>query len=558
MMIAIHRRTRRPTTHRGIPQPPHSLERPARALLGLTAGLVLLLLALLGTHVGSALAAAVSGGEVSAPQDGAAAAFKDSLEARPAGRAWMEPLPAGRPAFGPPSPGPSGAESLQRAAAMAPDTQPATANETWVLQEVRFGGTECDTPFNRDDGFPIGGGAASLACSVTDSWGTASVNGTMSLSYPLVLTYDEPGTFAAQASGSFGWSLPRGGRARLVLEMDGDVFSHSPGCSEVENPESGLGGATDSAGLQASVTCSPDRNWWFGDEGWFEFKMDLWVFQGSGIGAIRRAFAFGKVWLHYEREIDPEAHVALQGHVTTVAEPGEEYPLIGVPVTALRNGVQLARGVTRHPDGLYTLPSIPVTDSVTLSVTLEHAAANPHTFRILSGTLGGPLVYVATRPFDVAKSPDPLTRDIRFADRPDIITDGQIDRRHLNDLGTMYAHFHQAWQLANRQRAPLDFQLPVDVVAFSRLAGNWGGVYWSSRTPAGAVDPFINIEALAGASAIGDGGRPDNREWHEFGHHVMADIMDDRMPWYNIAGPPVVRDINHRGCEQFTTRIAHL
>ena len=31
-------------------------------------------------------------------------------------------------------------------------------------------------------------------------------------------------------------------------------------------------------------------------------------------------------------------------------------------------------------------------------------------------------------------------------------------------------------------------------------------------------------------SHVNDGSRPDNREWHEFGHHFMADAFGNRIP----------------------------
>lgn len=52
------------------------------------------------------------------------------------------------------------------------------------------------------------------------------------------------------------------------------------------------------------------------------------------------------------------------------------------------------------------------------------------------------------------------------------------------------------------------------------------------------VDPFINIAARH--SDYTDGNRPDNREWHEFGHHVMADTFAN-------LSPDNPADTNHRG-----------
>jgi len=116
-----------------------------------------------------------------------------------------------------------------------------------------------------------------------------------------------------------------------------------------------------------------------------------------------------------------------------------------------------------------------------------------------------------------------------FADSPDITTDPNINRTDLDDLGVIYYHLYQAWKLSDRVNQALDFQLPVEIIAFSTQ----GGVFWlgpNSRGANPAVDPFISIEAPNGKSVIADGGRPDNREWHEFGHHVMADTLGNLIP----------------------------
>jgi len=74
-------------------------------------------------------------------------------------------------------------------------------------------------------------------------------------------------------------------------------------------------------------------------------------------------------------------------------------------------------------------------------------------------------------------------------------------------------------------------------------------VFWSGAMSGGPPgvgnDPFINIELANGSSLITDGHRPDNREWHEFGHHVMADMFGNRMPQRTGA--------NHGGYDNPTT-----
>jgi len=90
----------------------------------------------------------------------------------------------------------------------------------------------------------------------------------------------------------------------------------------------------------------------------------------------------------------------------------------------------------------------------------------------------------------------------------------------------IYYHTEQAWQLADSVSQVLDDQLPVDVVAYSTRAGI-SRVGASTITGPGVVS-FINIGAAN--SGVRDANRPDNREWHEFGHQVMADTFGNLMP----------------------------
>jgi len=224
----------------------------------------------------------------------------------------------------------------------------------------------------------------------------------------------------------------------------------------------------------------------------------------------------------------------IQGRAYT---PGSGLPLIGVPVRLIRDGKILRETTTHAPDGRYVLTNVPITDSVVISVTLEHAARVPSTFRVMYGQAAGPLAYVATQPFTITAVANPLPRDINFSDNPEVTTDPGINRVHLDDLGRIYYHTHQAWQLADRLGQALNFQLPVDIIAYSAR----NGAFWEGPTTSGAsigVDPYVNLGVAV--SDIADGNRPDNREWHEFGHHVMADTLNNLFP-DNPA------DVNHNG-----------
>ena len=289
-----------------------------------------------------------------------------------------------------------------------------------------------------------------------------------------------------------------------------------------------------------------ETSWFqYDDIATFGYELNTSVRDGSGIYSKLRASSWFWVWLRYKRVTNPQEWTSMEGEVTT---PGSTLPLLGVPVTLLRNGVVLGRAVTRPPFGQYILPSVPVTDSLVLSVTLENAATFVPSFRVIYGQGASPLAYVITLPFAASAAPNPMRRDISFSDNPGVITGAGINRAHLDDLARIYYHTHEAWQLADSVSQRLDFQLPVDIVAFSTINN---GVYWSPLDPTGVrLDPYINLGAAGGASAIGDDGRPDNREWHEFGHHVLADMFGDQMPEDPLGCPSPPRpgfDCNHWG-----------
>jgi hypothetical protein len=228
----------------------------------------------------------------------------------------------------------------------------------------------------------------------------------------------------------------------------------------------------------------------------------------------------------------PPAPIDVTGRVYV---PGSIYSLSRVPVTLLRRGRVLAQTVT-DIDGFYSLNRVPITDSVIISVTLEYAATTPPVFRVLHEQLAGPAAFVTTRPFNIVAGGD-LAMNIRFANVPELDPASGIPADRRDDVGMVYYHTHEAFRLVDEVVSqPLDFVLPVDVVAFSVLPPPDDGTYWSPTTPAGVLNPYINLED----AQLESRDRPDNREWHEFGHHVMADTFANRMP----RSPG---DVNHGG-----------
>ena len=105
----------------------------------------------------------------------------------------------------------------------------------------------------------------------------------------------------------------------------------------------------------------------------------------------------------------------------------------------------------------------------------------------------------------------------------------------LRDSAIYYHNTHTALDYAlNTLGLIPDHKLPVDL----HIHSNTAGVYYSTATSS------INVEAAGGNSGAAVWESPDNREYHEFGHHVQTDSSmggSNNLPAY-LPG-----DVNHGG-----------
>lgn len=110
----------------------------------------------------------------------------------------------------------------------------------------------------------------------------------------------------------------------------------------------------------------------------------------------------------------------------------------------------------------------------------------------------------------------------------------------------LYQNFNNAAELAMQVNAPLDYGLPIPVYAWcdsSALFCDPTGVaefaFYAGSTVGREVEqPFIALGFPS--SEIGYRGAPDNREYHEFGHAFVADVLKNQIP-------VAVGDKNHGG-----------
>ena len=110
----------------------------------------------------------------------------------------------------------------------------------------------------------------------------------------------------------------------------------------------------------------------------------------------------------------------------------------------------------------------------------------------------------------------------------------------------LYQNFNNAAELAVQLEAPMDYGLPVPVYAwcssselFCDPTGNAEFAFFSGSTTGRDVpQPYMALGFPT--SEIDYRGVPDNREYHEFGHAFLADVVNNEFPIH-------IGDFNHGG-----------
>ena len=154
-------------------------------------------------------------------------------------------------------------------------------------------------------------------------------------------------------------------------------------------------------------------------------------------------------------------------------------------------------------------------------------------FRVLYRSQGAKTVRAVTKAFVLTKG---LRKDVDFGRTGDLQLNlsAVLPATRLADLAAIY--FHTAQAVSGGDRLLSEPMLrPFDVVAFAPGTGAcWRGPVTS---PKGAWTGCLGLTGkreLVGLSAAyseyAEWSRPANREWHEYGHQFMADILGERMP----------------------------
>ncbi|MBM3294116.1 MAG: FHA domain-containing protein [Candidatus Aminicenantes bacterium] len=126
--------------------------------------------------------------------------------------------------------------------------------------------------------------------------------------------------------------------------------------------------------------------------------------------------------------------------------------------------------------------------------------------------------------------PEPITRDFSFYEfGPGYFPFGGVPAGALGNLAVIYFHTHEALELADLLNIPYDYNPPLYVIAFS--GPGYGAGWDGTRTNHPRSWPKAMIKIKNETSLYGDPGRPDNREWHEFGHHLTAEAFENAFPY---------------------------
>jgi len=200
------------------------------------------------------------------------------------------------------------------------------------------------------------------------------------------------------------------------------------------------------------------------------------------------------------------------GPTTTYANTGGFYNICPAPIADVTPPEPFVR-VTLQDQGTGTMPYIAVYESTP-----------------------GPVVFADSQTLTSVTG----TYNIDLSNNPGIRTTNITNINDLDDFAAMYLHTYHALLVAlNSLNLNLDHTLPVGVYGFT--PGGTGTWYTSAGWP---PYPASSISIDATDSSLFSGNRPDNREWHEFSHHIMA---DSRIGGNNALPPLPPGDAYHAG-----------
>lgn len=438
----------------------------------------------------------------------------------------------------------AGPASGPTTAAAAPTGPAAAQDRVWVVEQIElrtgWAGLEGDGAIEHIPDRSL----FELSKTVTN--GPREIQGSieMLVEHPAWVAPGEPFEMSAEAiglldsSGSFGAStptaslqvkvhcgttVPRGGRC-------GDASQEAGAFDSVPNAQNRSISLSGTAAFPAGSWEAPPA----------PGTVDAWTVRFSSELVLSSNAIFtisGTIWYRYSARPAAPPTFDLSGRALGRPEIGSFCPLNGARVELLEAGRVIDTTRALEPDGRFLFRDAPRVADLSLRVTLEQLNEDlsaPGGFRVTYRDRhpAGAVPFVETRPFDGRVQPQPGIQNVIFDDlfplKPD--PPGRVlpNRVQRAAVAVIYCHTWEAWKLSELLSQPLDLAPPVDIVAYARGdVLRWVGP--DTVNPA-IPDAWIEIGREKGYSEILDGDRPDNREWHEFGHQVMADTLSDLMP----------------------------
>jgi hypothetical protein len=215
---------------------------------------------------------------------------------------------------------------------------------------------------------------------------------------------------------------------------------------------------------------------------------------------------------------------------------GKKHRLVGVPVTLTWDGGDLPTVYT-DAVGCYEIkdPSIVLGTEKEGYLKVELRDKDKDIMiKDMSSANKNRAVFIQTINFKLQTTND-LYRDIDFSKTDDFaLPTSADDKAHLDDNAAIYYYTYQALEYARYLGIKLDLDLALEIWTYS-ISGN--GAFWTG--PPLTKNRLTHIELGTSTSDYGQWDKPRNREWHEFGHHVMADAYGNQMPYRG--------EVNHAG-----------
>ncbi|MCU1398575.1 MAG: hypothetical protein JWN62_1684 [Acidimicrobiales bacterium] len=223
-------------------------------------------------------------------------------------------------------------------------------------------------------------------------------------------------------------------------------------------------------------------------------------------------------------------------------------PVADIHIHVTAGGLEL--DTSTLADGSYSFAQIgddpaggvfdPRTDKVRVSLFSEEQTHSPQRF-IVGYRQKGPILN--TEPFLIPDDGD-CRFDFDMRGIPGSYTSKVAPITDWPAVVQIYQGIHQAWELADQLGISIGYGLPLQVDAWCDSAAlgctATSGTFFQGSRSDGAVTvdrPYIAIPPRD--SGLNSANRPDNREFHEFGHFVLASAFNGL--------PDRVADVNHAG-----------